>query len=257
MSKSKSISNPLASHFKISSEFYPKTEEKIEIMSNIPYSSVVGGLMYAMVCTRPDLTYTVSMVSPYIHNTRKYHWDVVKWIFRYLKGTINLGLVFDRNKVTSNDVAGFVDFDYGGDIDRRRSLSGYNFTLCFGSISWKASLQSIAALSTTEAEYVTTSKGVKEATWLCGLILELGVSQATTVVFSDSQSVIYITKNDAYHSKTKHIIVKYHYIRDTMTAGEIIVKKVHTLENPANILTKLLPIAKFKHFLNLPSVYNT
>ena len=86
----------------------------------------------------------------------------------------------------SNDVVGFVDSDYGGDLDRRRSLSGYIFTLCSGSISWKAYLQSIAALSTTEAEYVAATEGVKEATWLRGLILELGVSQNTTVVFSDS-----------------------------------------------------------------------
>ncbi|PHU18081.1 hypothetical protein BC332_13776 [Capsicum chinense] len=193
MSKSKSVSTPLASHFKISSEFYPKTEETIEIMSNIPYSSVVGGLMYAMVCTRPDLAYT-------------------------LKGTINLGLVFDRNKVTSNDVVGFVDSDYGGDIDRHISLSGYNFTLCSGSISWKASLQSIAALSTTEAEYVTTTKGVKEATWLRGLILELGVSQDTTVVFSDSQSVIYLTKNDFF---LDFICVLFLDVSEFLTGGVI------------------------------------
>ncbi|PHU03574.1 Retrovirus-related Pol polyprotein from transposon TNT 1-94 [Capsicum chinense] len=175
MSKSKSISTPLAANFKISSEFCPKTEEEIEIMSNVPYSSAVGSIMYAMVYTRPDLAYAVSMVSRYMHNPRKYHWDVVKWIFRYLKGTVNLGLVFDRNKVTFNNVVGFVDFDYGGDLDRRRSLSRYIFTLCSGSISWKASLQSIAALSTTEAEYVAATEGVKEATWLRGLILELGL----------------------------------------------------------------------------------
>ncbi|PHT69837.1 hypothetical protein T459_24941 [Capsicum annuum] len=165
------------------------------------------------------------MVSRYMHNPRKYHWDVVKWIFLYLKCMVNLGLVFDRNKVTSNNVVRFVDSDYGGDLDRRRSLSGYIFTLCSGSISWKASLQSIAALSTTEEEYVVATEVVKEVTWLHGLILELGVSQDTTIVFSDSQSEIHLTKNGAYYSKTKHISVKYHYIRDTMTTGEIVVKK--------------------------------
>ena len=157
--------------------------------------------------------------------------------FRYLKGTVNQGLVFDRNKVISNDVVGFVDSEYGGDCDRHRSLSRYIFTLCSTSISWKAYLQSIDALSTTEAEYVVATEGVKEATWLRGLILELGVPQDTTVVFSDSQSAIHLTKNDAYHSKTKHISVKYHYIRDTMTKGEIVVKKVHTTENPADMLS--------------------
>ena len=84
---------------------------------------------------------------------------------------------------------------------------------------------------------------MKKATWLRGLILELAVPRDTTVVFSDSQSAIHLTKNDAYHSKTKHISVKYHYIRDTMTKGEIVVKKIHTTENPADMLTKPLPIS--------------
>jgi len=81
MSKSKPVSTPLAAHFKISFEFCPKTDEELEMMSNIPYSSAVGSLMYAMVCTRPDLAYAVSMVSRYMHNPGKYHWNVVKWIF--------------------------------------------------------------------------------------------------------------------------------------------------------------------------------
>jgi len=95
---------------------------------------------------------------------------------------------------------------------------------------------------------------VKEATWLRGLVIELGIPQATTVVFSDSQSAINLTKNDAYHSKTKHISVKYYYVRDTVAAGEIVVKKVHTSENPADMLTKPLLMAKFKHCLNLVSI---
>nr|GMD95432.1 Retrovirus-related Pol polyprotein from transposon TNT 1-94 [Ipomoea batatas] len=105
-------------------------------------------------------------------------------------------------------------------------------------LRWKAMLQSSAALSTTEAEYIAATKGVKEATWLRGLVMELGVSQSYTVVFSDSQSVIYLTKNDTYHDKTKHIDVRYHFIRDIVAAGDIVVQKVHTLENPADVLTK-------------------
>jgi len=80
---------------------------------------------------------------------------------------------------------------------------------------------------------------------LRGIVTELKVPQDTTVVFSDSQSTIHLTKNDAYHSKTKHISVKYHYVRDTIALGELVVKKVHTSENPTNMLTKTLPIAKF------------
>jgi hypothetical protein len=122
-----------------------------------------------------------------MHNPSKNHWSAVKWIFRYLKGTSSIGSVFDRRLTTADDVVGYVDSDYGGDLDRRRSLSGYIFTLCNSVISWKATLQSIAALSTTEAEYFPATEGVKEAIWLRGLVYELGLTQGVLTVFCDRQ----------------------------------------------------------------------
>jgi len=104
-------------------------------MSNVPYSSVVGSLMYAMACTRPDLSYVVSVVSRYMHNPRKHHGEVVKWIVRYVKSTVDKGLVFDKNKAVTCDEIGLVDSDYTGDLDKRRSISEYIFTLCTGAIS--------------------------------------------------------------------------------------------------------------------------
>ncbi|CAH9096877.1 unnamed protein product [Cuscuta epithymum] len=251
MSNCKSVSTPLGAHFKLSSDSCPKTDADLIYMKNVPYSSAVGSLMYAMVCTRPDLAYAVSVVSRYMHNPGKEHWSAVKWILRYLKGASSLGLVFNRNASVSTDIVGFVDSDYGGDLDRRRSLSSYIFTLCNCAISWKATLQSIATLSTTEAEYIAATEGVKEATWLRGLATELGATQGQTIVFSDSQSVIHLTKNDTYHAKTKHIDVKYHFIRDIVAAGNIVVQNIHTLENLADLLTKPVPIAKFKQCLSL------
>jgi len=120
--------------------------------------------MYAMVCTRPDLSHAISVVNRYMHNPGKDHWEAVKRILRYVKSTVNKGLVFDRNKAGTCDVTGFVDSDYAGDFDKRRSIFGYIFTMCAGAIFWKASLQSIAALSTIEAEYVAATEGLKEAT---------------------------------------------------------------------------------------------
>lgn len=100
----------------------------------------------------------------YMHNLGKDHWEAVKWILHYVNGTVKMRLVFDRNKAATYGVTGFVDSDYVGDLDRRKSIYGYIFTMCTGAISWKASLQSIATLSTTEAEYVAVAEGVKEAT---------------------------------------------------------------------------------------------
>jgi len=117
-------------------------------MSHVPYSRAVSSLMYAMMCTRPDLLHAVSMISRYMHNSDRDHWEATKWLLRYVKGSIDRRLVFDRNKAAIWDVAGFVDSNYAGDLDRRRSILGYIFTMCAGAISWKASFQYITALST-------------------------------------------------------------------------------------------------------------
>ena len=257
MNDCKPVSTPLAAHFKLSSNLCPDTKEDMEYMSHVPYVNAIGSLMYVMICIRPDLAYAVSMVSRYMHNPGKKHWSIVKWIFRYLKGTSHVGLVFDKKLVATDNVIGYVDSDYAGDLDRRRSLSGYIFTLCNSAISWKATLQSIVALSTTEAEYISAIEGVKEAIWLRGLVNELGLTQKVLTVFCDSQSAIHLTKNNRYHDKTKHINIKHHFIRDVVVVGEIMVEKIHTSENPADMLTKPLPVTKFEHCLDLVGLYST
>ncbi|PHT40240.1 Retrovirus-related Pol polyprotein from transposon TNT 1-94 [Capsicum baccatum] len=247
----KAVNTPLAAHFKLSSDQCPQSEEEQRRMSHVPYSNAVGSLMYAMVCTRPDLAYAVSVVSRFMHNPGKQHWESVKWILRYLKGSPDIGLVFDRQRSDPGGVVGYVDADYGGDLDRRRSLSAYIFTLCGSAISWYSSLQAIAALSTTEAEYIAATEGVKEAIWLRGLVAELGLQQHILVMFCDSQTAVHLARNRKHHSKTKHIDIKCHFIRDIVDAGEITVEKIHTTENPADMLTKPLPAAKFDHCLDL------
>ena len=138
MDNCKTVSTPLTTHLRLSAECCPQSEEDIDRMSNVPFSSAVGSLMYAMVCTRPDLSHAMSAVSRYMHNPRKDHWKAVRWILSYVKATVKKGLVFDRNKAGTYDVTGFVDSDYAGDLDRKRSISGFIFTMCAGAISWKA-----------------------------------------------------------------------------------------------------------------------
>ena len=129
------------------------------------------------------------------------------------------------------------------------------FSLCGSAISWKASLQSVVALSTTEAEYVSSTEGVKEAIWMRGLVSELGVPQDVIKVYCDSHSAICLTKNDMFQFKTKHVDIKYHFIRDVIAEGKIILEKVHTDENPADMLTKSLSNTKFKHCLDLVGIH--
>ncbi|VVA40018.1 PREDICTED: Retrovirus-related, partial [Prunus dulcis] len=151
---SKPVSTPLAPHFKLSASMSPKTGEESHYMAQIPYASAVGSLMYAMVCTRPDISQAVSIVSRYMHNPGKGHWQAVKWILRYILGTVDVGLLFQHDKVTGQCVVGYVDSDYAGDLDKRRSTTGFVFTIAGGPVSWRSILQSTVALSTTEAEYM-------------------------------------------------------------------------------------------------------
>ncbi|KAF2308279.1 hypothetical protein GH714_039892 [Hevea brasiliensis] len=153
MNNAKPVTSSFAAHFKLSADMSPKTNKEMEHMFNVPYSSAVSSIMYAIVCTQLDISHAVSVVSRYIACPGKEHWHTVKWILSNLKGTIYVSLTFDRAKM-SDSVVGYVDSDFAGDLDKRRSLTGYLFTLSRCAISWKATLQATVALSTTEAEYM-------------------------------------------------------------------------------------------------------
>ena len=198
--------------------------------------------MYLMVCTRPDIAQVVSVVSRYLACPGKGHWEAVKWIFRYLKGTINAYLEFGGNEI----LTGYVDSDFGGDLDKRRSLTGYVFTLGGCAISWKSTLQSTIALSSTEAEYTTIMEAIREAIWLKAFLGEVTSLGDPIMVFCDNQSAIHLTNDRMFHERTKHIDIRYHFVRDVISEGNVLVKKISTEENPADMLTKPLPITKFK-----------
>ena len=140
-------------------------------MSKVPYSSLVGSLMYAMVCTRPDIAHTVGVVSRYMKNPGKEHWMEVKWIFRYLRGTTAHALCFGGSSIVLH---GYVDLDMAGDKDRKRSTTGYVFTVSEKTISLISKLQKVVALSSIEEEYVVAIEASKEMIWLQRFMEELG-----------------------------------------------------------------------------------
>jgi hypothetical protein len=243
MHDAKSVSTPIASHFKLSALQCPSTDEDIEYMSRVPYSSAVGSLMYAMVCSRPDLSYAMSLVSRYLADPGKEHWKAVQWIFRYLRGTSKACLKFGK---TGEGLVGYVDSDFAADLDKRRSLTGYVFTVGGCAVSWKATLQSVVAQSTTEAEYIAINEACKESVWLKGLYAELCGDDSCINLFSDSQSAIYLTKDQMFHERTKHIDIKYHYVRDIVAQGKLKVCKISTHDNPADMMTKPVHVSKFE-----------
>lgn len=248
--ESKPVSTPLAPHFKLSAVLSPKDAAERAYMSKVPYASAVGSLMYAMVCTRPDISYAVGVVSRYMHNPGKEHWQAVKWILRYILNTVDVGLVYQQER-GGQYVVGYCDSNYAGDLDKRRSTTGYVFTLAKAPVCWRSTLQSTVALSTTEAEYMALTEAVKEAIWLQGLLGELGIRHKHIKVHCDSQSAIMLAKNQVYHARTKHIDVRYHFIREIIEEGGVVIQKIHTTENPADMLTKTVNSIKFEHCLNL------
>ncbi|KAI3467777.1 hypothetical protein Pfo_024440, partial [Paulownia fortunei] len=148
---------------KISAQLSPKNDEEREYMAKVPYANAVGSLMYAMVCTRPDISQAVGVVSRYMHDPGKGHWQAVKWILQYILNIVDVGLVFEQDGKIGQSVVGYCDSDYAGDLDKRRSTTGYLFTFAKAPVSWKSTLQSTVALSTTEAEYMAVTEAVKEA----------------------------------------------------------------------------------------------
>ncbi|GMI90788.1 hypothetical protein HRI_002748100 [Hibiscus trionum] len=223
-------------------------------MTKVPYANAVGSLMYAMVCTQPDISQAVGVVSMYMHDPGKGHWQAVKWILQYLQQTVDVGLVFEQGETLGQFVVGHVDSDYAGDLDMRRSTTRYLFTLAKAPVNWRSTLQSTMTFSTTEAKYMAVVEAVKEAIWLNGLLEDLGVVQSHISLYCDRKSAIHLAKNQVYHSRTKHIDVRYHFVREIFEEEKVLLQKIVTAENPADMLINVVTSIKFNHCLNLINI---
>jgi ATP-binding cassette subfamily B (MDR/TAP) protein 1 len=152
MNDMKPIRIPLASHFNISSSLCHSNDEEKEYMSLVPYANAIGSLMYVMVSTRPNISHAFGVVNIYMENPGKKHWETMKWMFWYLRGTSNYCITYNG----CNDlVCGYVDSNFVGDLEKSRSTSRYVFTVAGGPVSWMSNIQNIVVLSITEVEYIT------------------------------------------------------------------------------------------------------
>ena len=212
------------------------------------YQSAVGSLMYAMLGTRPDIAYSVSVVSRYGSNPTQEHWTAVKRIFRYLKATYDYELVFSG---PIKPIAGYCDASYGNDLDTRRSTSGYTFSLGSGSVSWSSKRQPTVACSTTEAELMAQTQATKEAVWLRKLLSQLHNAdhiKEPTAIHCDNQGAIALSKNPEMHPKTKHIDIIHFYCREKVADHTVDLRYISTQEQLADGLTKPLSGDKFIAF---------
>ncbi|GJT03178.1 putative ribonuclease H-like domain-containing protein [Tanacetum coccineum] len=219
-----------------------KDEEASDVDVHL-YRSMIGSLMY-LTASRPDIMFAVCACSRFQVTPKSSHLSAVKRIFRYLKGKPKLGLWYPR--VSSFDLESYSDSDYAGaNLDRKSTTGGCQF-LGRRLISWQCKKQTIVATSTTEAEYVAAASCCGQVLWIQNQMLDYGFNFMNTKIYIDNESTICIVKNPVYHSKTKHIAIRHHFIRDAYEKKLIQVLKIHTDDNVADLLTKAFDVSRFQ-----------
>ena len=243
MQESKKGLLPVRHGIKLSKSQCAVTPDELRRMSGIPYASAIGSIMYAMICTRPDVSYALSCASRHQSNPGEAHWTAVKVILKYLRRTKDALLVYGGRGDEDLVVKGFVDASFQTDPDDFKSQSGYVFTLNGGAFSWKSKKQDTIADSTTEAEYIAACDAAKEAVWIRSFITELGVIQNASNpvgLFCDNTGAIAQAKEPRAHNRSKHVLRKYHLIRDIVGRGDVKIEHIASEDNTADPLTKAL-----------------
>lgn len=218
-----------------------------------PYRQLVGSLMYLAVLTRPDIAYSVNYLSQFNNSYDETHWKHLKRILKYLKGTKNYGLVFSKDE---SYIKGYVDADWGSDNSDRKSFSGFSFIMSNTVVSYECRKQRNVALSSTEAEYISISEASKEAIYLKNLMFEiLGISEPI-VLYNDCQSAQKLVSNPIFHRRSKHIDIRYHFVREAVANNFVKIDYLESVEMPADILTKSLGSVKHKYFTKKLGILN-
>lgn len=258
MTKCATRPTPLPDGAKLTSAGRPMTDIKL-------YQRTVGSLLYLSECTRPDLCYAVRTLARCMAAPTEEQWQLVKHVLRYVAGTRELGLHYGASAGPSGALAGvpgvvagprvplgFVDASYASGLMDRKSVSGCVFMMNGAAVSWECKKQKVTALSSCEAEYIAAATAAREALWLRKLMRDLGepLGRDPMVLWCDNQGAIALGDHPTNHGSTKHIDVRYHFLRDRVALGQIVVDYVKTRENVADALTKAQGATKFAGFVD-------
>lgn len=234
--------NTVCTPLELGNQLIKSKERSADGVKNYPYRELVGGLMYLAIGTRPDITHAISVLSQFNDCFEEMHWKAAKRVLRYLAGTVNVHLVYYRKNA---GIQGYVDADWGGCRIDRRSYTGYLFTLSGSAVSWESRKQRTVALSSTESEYMALAEGAKEAIYLRSFMREIGLQQLCEVIlYNDNRGAELLAQNPVYHSRSKHIDLRYHFVRQSIEEKQLVVRHVSSDEMCADFLTKALPRAK-------------
>lgn len=216
-----------------------------------PCRNLIGCLMYVMLCTRPDLSTAVNILSRYTNKNNKELWQSLKRVLRYIKGSLDIKLIYVRSDY-NNILSGYVDSDWGSNEIDRKSTTGYLFKLFEScTICWNTKRQVSVAASSTEAEYMALFEAVREALWLKSLATSLNICIAEPIIiYEDNNGCISIANNPTSHKRSKHIDIKYHFSREQIERKIVKLKYVPTGKQLADALTKPLPTPRFLELRN-------
>ena len=243
---SKPVSTPLNPGSRLSTSMAPQNDAEASEMSQYPYISVVGSLMYLALTTRPDIAYAAGVLARFNSNPGLAHWQAAKHVLRYLKGTAEHKLVY-RPSDSPEPFITYSDADHGGNPDNGRSTGGYVVKIGSGAVSWSSKLQSLVALSTTEAEHISAVEAGKEIIWMRNLLGELGFQfSGPSMLRMDNQSAIAVSKNPEHHGKMKHLSLRLFWLQDAVEEGLIGPTFVSTQNMAADIFTKALDRVKLQ-----------
>ncbi|KAI9170383.1 hypothetical protein LWI28_027097 [Acer negundo] len=184
------------------------------------YRSLIGSMLYLKNC-RPDIMFATSFLSRFMQNPSKLHYEAAKRMLRYFKGTSSYGIWYTNN-VDNFQLCGYSDSDWAGSVDDRRSTTGYIFNLGSGAIAWNSKKQPSTALSSSEAEYMAATSASCQTVWLRRILEDMKQHQkVSTVVHCDNQSTIAMARNSIFHSRTRHVETRHHFIRELVDKGSI------------------------------------
>jgi hypothetical protein len=209
---------------------------------NVLYGSLVGALMYLAVCTRPDIAYAVGQLARYMAGPTEEHWTLAKSVLKYLRGSADLGIVFGSR----DGISGFVDADFAGCVDTRRSTTGYVFIMHGGAVSWASRTQPTVATSTCEAEYMAAGTAVREALWFRKVLMDLSYDVGSMEIRGDNQAALKLLENPVNQSRSKHIDVVHYFARERVESGEVFFSFCPSKDNVADCFTKALGETLFK-----------
>ncbi|OWZ09604.1 Copia type Polyprotein [Phytophthora megakarya] len=207
--------------------------------------------MYLATCTRPDIAYVVGQLSRYVQSPTQQHIGAAKRVLRYLIGTKSLGIVYstevNAKPADTLVIDGFCDSDWGNDPDTRKSVTGFVHCMAGGAISWASKRQTIVAQSTAEAEYVAACEACMEGQGLRNVLIEVFSQMATRFQLGiDNQAAFVMATNPTYSRRTRHIELRWHYVRDLVTKKMVTLWKVKTDDNPSDVMTKPLASDRFE-----------